>query len=111
MEVLVSLPGGVGVVRGVDGSTVVTDDVFQGRGTFVRGEDPYHPVKCWIDEDRSVVGGLLPPRAVSAEAVDDLGRRVDAGVGGGAYAAIIAQPNDGNEPIVCCRDEQGKPVL
>jgi hypothetical protein len=36
----VSLPGGVGVVRGVDGSTVVTDDVFQGRGTFVRGEDP-----------------------------------------------------------------------
>lgn len=42
--------------------------------------------------------------------MDDLGRRVDAGVGGSAYAAIIAQPNDGNEPIVCCRDAHGKPV-
>jgi hypothetical protein len=32
---------------------------------------------------------------VSAEVVDDLGRRGDATIGGrGAYAAMIAQPND-----------------
>ncbi len=108
--VLVSLPGGAGVVRRPDGATVITDDVVDGRGTYARAEDPYHPVKSWVDEDQSVVGGLMPPGAVSAEVVDDLGRRVDATVGGGAYAALIGQPNDGEEPIVCCRDEAGGPV-
>lgn len=108
--VLVSVPGGAGVVRTDDGATVVTDDVVRGHGTHVRVADPHHPVKSWVDEDRSVVGGLLPPGAVSAEAVDDLGRRVAAEVGDGAYAAIIAQPNDGHEPIICCRDEAGSPV-
>lgn len=108
--VLVRLPGGAGVVRRGDGATAVTDDVAGDRGAHLRAEDPYHPVKSWVDEDRSVVGGLLPPGAVSAEVVDDLGQRVDATVGGGAYAALIAQPNDGEEPIVCCRDEEGQPV-
>jgi hypothetical protein len=109
--VLVSLPEGAGVVRRVDGATVVTDDVGEGHGTHLRAEDPYHPVKSWVDEDRSVVGGLLPPGAVSAEVVDDLGRRVEATIGGhGAYAAIVAQPNDGVDPIVCCRDATGRPV-
>ena len=108
--VLVSLPGGAGVVRGGGGSTMVTGNVVKWHGPCVLGENPYHPVKSWVNEDRSVVGGLLPPGAVSAEAVDDRGRRVDAVVGGGAYAAIIAQPNDGCEPIVCCRDEGGRPV-
>jgi hypothetical protein len=53
--VLVSLPGGAGAVRGADGSTVVTDDVFEGGGSCLRGEDPYHLVKSWVDEDRSVM--------------------------------------------------------
>ncbi len=108
--VLVRLPGGAGVVRRRDGSHIVTDDVADGRGTYLRDEDPHHPVKSWVDEDRSVVGGLLPPGAVSAEVVDDLARRVEATVGGGAYVALIAQPNDGQEPIVCCRDQDGRPV-
>jgi hypothetical protein len=109
--VLVSLLEGAGVVRRVDGATVVTDDVSEGHGTHLRVEDPYHPVKSWVDDDRSVVGGLLQPGAVSAEVVDDLGVRVEATIGGhGAYAAIIAQPNDGVDPIVCCRDVTGRPV-
>jgi hypothetical protein len=108
--VLVSLPGGAGVVRQPDGAIVVTDDVAVGHGTHLRAEDPYHPVKSWVDEVQSVVGGLLPAGAVGAEVVDDLGRHVDATVGGGAYAALIAPPNDGEDPIVCCRDEDGTPV-
>src|SRR5689334_15951910 len=99
--VLVSLPGGAGVVRRPDGEMVVCDDVADGRGTHLRSEDPYHPAKSWVDEEQSIVGGLLPTGAVSAEVVDDLGRRVGAAVGGGAYAALIAQPNNGQEPIVC----------
>jgi hypothetical protein len=47
--VLVSLPGGAGVVRSHDGATVVTDDVSDGGGTHVCQEDPYHPAKSWID--------------------------------------------------------------
>jgi hypothetical protein len=57
-----------------------------------------------------VVGGLLPPGAVSAEGVDDRGTRVDAAVAAGAYVAMLEQPNDGHEPIVCCRDAGGEPV-
>ncbi len=108
--VLVSLPGGAGVVRQMDGATVVTEDVGVGHGSYLREQDPYRPVKSWVDGDRSVAGGLLPPGAVSAEVVDDLGRRIAATLGGGAFAAVIAQPNDGWEPIVCCRDEAGVPV-
>jgi hypothetical protein len=42
--------------------------------------------------------------------VDDRGERVAAGVGGGAYAAVLDQPNDGHAPVVCCRDVTGSPV-
>jgi hypothetical protein len=41
--VLIRLPGGAGVVRLVDGATVVTGDVDEGRGAFLREEDPYQP--------------------------------------------------------------------
>jgi hypothetical protein len=47
---------------------------------------------------------------VSVEAVDDRGRRAQALVNGGAYVAVIDQPNDGYEAIVCCRDLAGQPV-
>jgi hypothetical protein len=108
--VLVSLPGGEGVVRACDGATLITDDVTGGGGVCLRDEDPYHPVKTWVDPERSLVAGLLPPRAVGAEVVDDRGTRVSAVVGHGAYVAIIEQANDGHEPIVCCRDDAGHPV-
>jgi hypothetical protein len=53
---------------------------------------------------------MLPPGSVRAEVVDDRGERVTARVGGGAYAAVLEQPNDGHEPVVCCRDATGSAV-
>ncbi len=108
--VLVELPGGAGVLRRDDGPVFVTQDVSADSGQLLRHGDAYMPVKTWLPDDRSLVGGLLPPGAVSAEVVDDRGKRVAARAGGGAYAAILDQPNDGHEPIVCCRDAGGAPV-
>jgi hypothetical protein len=108
--VLVSLPSGAGVVRLDDGLILVAGEVSEGGGTYVREADPFNPVKSGVDENRCVVGGLLPPGAVSAEAVDDRGTRVDAAVAEGTYAAIVEQPIDGHEAIVCCRDAGGEPV-
>jgi hypothetical protein len=109
-EVLVSLPSGAGVVRCEDGSVLVTDDVRGGDGSSVRDGDRFHPVKAPVDGGGCVVGGLLPPGAVSVQAVDDRGDHVPAVVAGGAYVAVLAQPDDGSEPIVCCRDGTGRPV-
>jgi hypothetical protein len=108
--VLVSLPSGAGVVRLEDGHLLVTDEVDAGGGSCLREEDRFGPAKSWVDENRCVVGGLLPPGAVSAEVVDDRGERVAASVGDGAYVAVLEQPNDGREAIVCCRDAAGDPV-
>lgn len=66
--------------------------------------------RCGWRISASLIGGLLPPGAVSAEAVDERGTRVAAAVGDGAYVAVLEQPNDGHEPIVCCRDTAGRPV-
>ena len=108
--VLIELPGGEGVVRRGDGVVVVTQDVHADGGLPLRPDDMYHPLKTWLPDDRSLVAGILPPGSVSAEVVDDRGKRVEAGVGGGAYAAVLQQPNDGHEPVVCCRDGTGSPV-
>jgi hypothetical protein len=108
--VLVELPSGEGVVRRGDGVVVVTQDVHDDRGLPLRADDIYRPTKTWLPDDRSLVGGILPPGSVGAEVVDDRGERVAAGVGGGAYAAVLEQPNDGHEPVVCCRDATGSPV-
>jgi hypothetical protein len=108
--VLVELAGGEGVVRRGDGVLVVTQDVRVDRGVPLRADDIYRPVKTWLPDDRSLVGGILPLGAVSAEVVDDRGERVVAGVGGGAYVAVLEQPNDGHEPVVCCRDATGTVV-
>jgi hypothetical protein len=51
--------------------TLVAGDVSEGCGTYLREDDPYQPVKSWMDGDRCVVGGLLPRGAVSVEVVDD----------------------------------------
>ena len=98
------------MVRLEDGHLLVTDEVDAGGGSCLREEDRFGPAKSWVDENRCVVGGLLPPGAVSAEVVDDRGARVAASVGGGAYVAVLEQPNDGREAIVCCRDAAGDPV-
>jgi hypothetical protein len=109
--VLIELPGGEGLVRRGDGEIVITHDVSDDRGQPLYGRDDYRPLQTWLDDDRSIVAGLLPPGAVTTEVVDDRGMRVAATVGGGVYAAIIEQPNDsGPEPVVCCRDEFGAPV-
>jgi hypothetical protein len=55
------------------------------------------------------VGGLLPPGAARAEVIDDRGERVMATIGEGAHAAVLEQPNEGYEPVVCCRDVRGAP--
>ncbi|MEO9120621.1 MAG: hypothetical protein ABI355_16195 [Solirubrobacteraceae bacterium] len=47
---------------------------------------------------------------MGAEVVGNRGERVLAMIGAGAYAAVLDQPNDGREPVVCCRDEAGRPV-
>jgi hypothetical protein len=108
--VLIALPGGEGVVRRGGTVVVVTEDVHVDGGVPLRADDIYRPVKTWLPDDRSLVGGLLPPGSVGAEVVDDRGERVAAGVGGGAYAAVLEQPNDGHEPVVCCRDATGSAV-
>jgi hypothetical protein len=108
--VLIELPGGEGVVRRADGTAVVTHDVHADGGQPLRADDVYQPVKTGLTADRSLVAGILPPGAVSAEVVDDRGERVAAGVGGGAYATVLEQPNDGYEPVVCCRDATGTAI-
>ena len=109
-SVSVSLPSGAGVARTDDG-LVVTGDVAGGSGgTGLRDADPFHPEKAWVSPTQCVVGGLLPPGAVSAEVVDDRGERIPAVTGQGAYAALLDQRNDGREPVVCCRDSAGRPV-
>lgn len=102
-SVVVSLPSGAGVVRAEHG-LLVTDEITGGGGAYLREEDPFHPESASVDEDRCVVGGRLPPGAVSAEVVDDRGLRVSAAVRDGVYAAMLEQPNEGREPVVCCRD-------
>lgn len=109
-DVLIELPGGEGVVRSDDGTLVVTGDVGGAGGQRLREGDRYGPVKTWLPGDRSLVGGMMAPGAVSVDVVDDAGVPVAAVVGAGAYAAVLEQPIDGHEPIVCCRDAAGRPV-
>ncbi len=105
-----SLPSGSGVVRLDDGSVVVTDDVGGGDSCRLLESDRFRPVMSSVAGDRCIVGGLLPPGALSAEAVDDRGVRVSAAVAQGAYVALLEQPGEASEPIICCRDADGRPV-
>jgi hypothetical protein len=91
--VLIELPDGEGVVRRDDGEIVVTEDVSDDRGQPLEGNDRYQPVNMWVHGDRSLVGGLLPPGAVSAEVIDARGARVAARLGGDAYAAVSSSPS------------------
>jgi hypothetical protein len=107
--ILIELPDGEGVVRGDDGELVITRDVSDGRGLRLVGGD-YRAVKDWLDEGRTLVGGLLAPGAVGAEVIDDAGIKILAAVGAGAYVAILHQSNGGHQPVVCCRDRAGRAV-
>jgi hypothetical protein len=107
--VLIELPGGEGVVRRDDGEVVLTRDVQDDDGYPLGGRE-YRPDTASLNDDRTLVGGLLPPGAVSAEVVDDSGTRITATAGGGAYATIVKQTFRGREPVVCCRDPDGRPV-
>jgi hypothetical protein len=111
-EVLVELPGGQGVIRSDDErfEYCLATDVSSGLGQPIAYQDRYAPGRVNLGNERSLVGGLLPPRAVSAEVVDDRGVRVAAAVGQGAYAAVLERCNDRQQTIVCCRDVAGKPV-
>jgi hypothetical protein len=107
--ILIELPGGEGVVRGEDGEIVITRDVSDGRGSGV-GRGDYRPVNEWLDEGRTLVGGLLPSGAVSVEVIDDAGVSVLAAIGAGAYVAILHQRNAGHQTVICCRDRAGRAV-
>ena len=96
-------------MRQDDGEIVLTEDVSSGEGRALLGHG-HRPLKTSVDEDRSLVGGLLPPGAVSAEVITDRGMRIAAEIGRGAYAAIVDLQMDHHEPVVCCRDDAGAPV-
>jgi hypothetical protein len=108
--VLIELAGGEGVVLRGDGEIVLCGDVRDDRGQPLGGCEDFRPTMTWLDGGRSLVGGLLPPGALSAEVIDALGARVLASVGGGVYAAVLGLPADAREPVVCCRDRSGAPV-
>jgi hypothetical protein len=109
-EVLVAVEvgdGRRGVVRGDDGAVWLSRSVDRVSGPRV---DDYRPAQVGLDGDRTLLGGLLPSGAISAEAVDDRGHHVQAVVGNGAWAVVLEQPMRGPMAAVCRRDAQGQPV-
>ncbi|HUO71626.1 MAG TPA: hypothetical protein VMU39_12695 [Solirubrobacteraceae bacterium] len=84
--VLIELPGGEGIVRRDDGEIVLTHDVTLDWGQSLEPHDTYQPVRIGLSDERLLFGGLLPPGAVSVEAVEATGLRKSAAVGGGRGA-------------------------
>ncbi len=111
-EIVIALAGGEGLIRSGDPrfDYCLTSDVTRGDGQPIAYQDRYEPGRIDLGDERRLVGGLLPPGAVSAEVVDDRGTRVVAVVNGGAYAAVLDASDWRLEPPVCCRDHDGKPV-
>jgi len=106
----VSLPSGAGVLRLEDGSAVVTADVTKSDGWTSALDQTFRPALVPTEQETCVVGGLLPPHAVSVEIVDLRGERVRGEVANGAYIAALDERDEGADPIVCCRDSAGAPV-
>jgi hypothetical protein len=79
-------------------------------GALIQRWDAYGPTQSWVDADHSVVGGNMPPGAVSAQVSGVRGDRVQAQVGQGVFAAVLNEPTNGREPAVCFRDASGIPV-
>jgi hypothetical protein len=103
--VLIELPGGEGIVRGEDGEIVLAYDVTLGTGQPLQPWDRYQPLAVALSGDRMLFGGLLPPGAVSVEAVEATGVR--------KAAAFVHRPMpaeypyhpvaDADEPCPVCR--------
>jgi len=72
--------------------------------------DDYRPDHLGLPDDRTLVGGQLPPGAVRAEAVDDAGQRITAVAGKGAWIAVLDQPIQGPRAPAWCWDASGAPV-
>jgi len=104
--VLIELPGGEGIVRGDDGEIALTHDVTLDWGQPLQPWDRYQPIRLGLSDDRMLFGGLLPPGAVSVEAVEATGVRKAAAVGGGSYA-VIFDDGEPSEPALGYRDASG----
>jgi hypothetical protein len=104
--VLIELPGGEGIVRRDDGEIVLTHDVTLDWGQPLQPYDKYQPIRIGLSDERMLFGGLLPPEAVSVEAVEATGVRKTAAVGGGTYAVIFEDREHG-EPALGYRDAAG----
>ena len=104
--VLIELPGGEGIVRRDDGEIVLTHDVTLDWGQPLQPWDRYQPIRIGLSDQRMLFGGLLPPGAVSVEAVEATGVRKAAAVGGGTYA-VIFEDGEHSEPALGYRDAAG----
>jgi len=104
--VLIELRGGEGIVRRDDGEIVLTHDVTLDRGQPLQPWDRYQPIRVGLSEERMLFGGLLPPGAVSVEAVEATGVRKVAAVSEGTYA-VIFEDGEQSEPALGFRDAAG----
>jgi hypothetical protein len=105
-SVLIELPGGEGIVRRDDGEIVLAYDVTGDWGQPLQPHDSYQPIRIGLSDNRTLVGGLLPPGAVSVEVVEATGVRKAAAVGGGSYA-VIFEGGEHSEPALGYRDAAG----
>jgi hypothetical protein len=103
---LIELPGGEGIVRRDDGEIVLTHDVTLDWGQPLQPHDRYEPIRIGLSDERMLFGGLLPPGAVSVEAVEATGVRKPAAVGDGTYA-VIFEDGEPSEPALGYRDAAG----
>jgi hypothetical protein len=103
---VIELAGGEGIVRRDDGEIVLTHDVTLSSGQPLQPWDRYQPIRIRLSGERMLFGGLLPPGAVSVEAVDATGVRRAAAVRDGTYAVIFEDGEHG-EPALGYRDRAG----
>jgi hypothetical protein len=95
------------MVRGDDGEIVLTHDVtLRSAGQPLQPWDRYQPIRLGLSDEQMLFGGLLPPGAVSVEAVEATGFRKAAAVGGGTYAVVFSDGEHG-EPALGFRDAGG----
>jgi hypothetical protein len=110
-EVLVAVEygnGRGGVVRDDDGQIWLSCSVDRIGGLRLCDCRPAYLV---LDDKRILHGGLLPSGAISAEVVNDQGRRVSAVAANGAWAVVLEHAVTGPvKVVVCSRDAQGRPV-
>ena len=102
--VLIELPGGEGIVRRDDGEIVLAHDVTLDSGQPLQPWDRYQPIRIGLSDDRMLFGGLLPPGAVSVEAVEAYGRPPRSAA---APYAVVFEDREHSEPALGYRDVAG----